>query len=639
MPSVRQPPTSKRRRSSEKNGRRFSVKDSRKQPILPTFHTGSRKSNLTFTFVRIMAVAAMAILIISVSSMIRRAARSRNFTSRYIVPSGSKGDKGNEQTEIPKAESDGTDGNDQAKSVSSDDDVKTDVTSDASAPSADETNTKADEEGQDNVQSGHASLENSNDAGESSEQKKVPYMERASEYIEWYSRDDYMEGSRPICRISKPYVLSNGTILLPDWLSSHEKVLDRCGLGNHGFYSGSTGPQGLSTQNEIDADLVLTVHPERFQEPTHVPSVYLTEHILKSSYLFGVFGGSVRSVDGIGEHHCYTTASETKCDESRPAPDQLKPAIFVPTRIEQAPEGCWSRKYVELLGDAHGNGNGIRHLNTSSLLIKSHKGQIEDLMGTRFRSVMMTPGMFRHLPDNGLKMSRFFSMKTGIHKELESKSSGKCSITIGIATGKEGSPHGIEGGSDLKDKIEELGKYALPEVSLEVKSIDVGPDISFDDHVKQMQILDMYIAGSGDDMSSIGFLHSQASSFELMPFASKPLVHKNLARILGLQYMSFSSKPQDGDFKRCIDGEIFSLRKRGQLPLSEKPDWYAPLMKAWNDAVKDYALSGSSDFDIIGAEKPVNNYHSRACALKQRVEVETDEIARKLVQAVKEKCN
>lgn len=637
MPSVRQPPTSKRRRSSEKNGRRFSVKDSRKQPILPTVHTASRKSNLTFTFVRIMAVAAMAVLIISVSSMIRRTARSRNYTSRYPVSGGVEADKGNEHTEVPKSE--GADDNEQIKSVSHNDVVKRDVAFDVSASSNDDNSPNRGDESQDNVQPGHAHAENSGEAEASSVQKKVPYMERASEYIEWYTRDDYMEGSRPLCRISKPYVLSNGTILLPNWLSRHEKVLDRCGLGHYGFYSGSMGTEGLSTQNEIDADLVLTIHPDRFQEPTHVPSVYLTEHILKSSYLFEVFGGNARSVDGISEHYCYTTASESKCDESRPPPDALKPAIFVPNRIEQAPEGCWCRKYVELLGDAHGNGNGVQHLNTSSLLLKSHKGQNENLIGTRFRSIMMTPGMFRHLPDNGLKMSRFFSMKTGIHKEFASKTSEKCSITIGIATGKDGSPHGIEGGPDLKDKIEELGKYALPEVSLEVMSVDVGPDVSFEDHVKQMQILDMYIAGSGDDMSSIGFLHSKASSFELMPFASKPVVHKNLARILGLQYMSFSSKPQDGDFKRCIDGEIFNLRKRGQIPLSEKPHWYAPLMQAWNNAVKDYALSGSSEFDIIGTEKPVNNYHSRACALKQRIEVETDEIARKLIQAVKEKCN
>ncbi|KAI0564804.1 hypothetical protein FGB62_23g122 [Gracilaria domingensis] len=638
MPSVRQPPTSKRRRSSEKNGRRFSVKDSRKQSILPTSHPVSRKPSYSSNVVRVMAVAAMALLFFSASTMLRRVHRARQLSTTHRA-SQHVSRSVEEFHRQPDTKSD-SDGN---ESVAKDAELmvqeKPAENAETDTPTeADTARVQSETERGEQTEPEHKSAEVSTETIRREQHEEPLPMDDPLESIEWYTRSDYMEGTRPMCRVSKPYLLSNGTILVPAWMSKYEKLLDRCGLGKYGFYP-VTGPEGLEKVDMVDADFALTIHPERFQEPTHAPTVYLTEHILKSSYLFDVFGGYANVIDGVTEHHCYTTASESKCEEPRPVRAGMKPAIFVPKRIESAPSSSWPRKYVDMFGTAHGHGQGVLHLNASSLLNKEHEGQSENIYGTRFRTIMITPGMFRHLPDGGLKQASIFSAKNGIEKTARPKGSGMCSVTIGIAHGKDAQSHGVEGASDLKDKIEELGKYAMPEASIEVKTVEIGPEVDLDSHVKEMQTFDLYVAGSGDDMSSIGFLRQESTAVELMPFALQPVAHKNLARILGIHYESFRSKPHDDDFKRCIDGEIFSLRKRGKLDLTGKPEWFEPLMKAWDDAVRQYALSGSSDFDIITAEKTVNNYHSRACALKQRIEIAVDDIARKVINTVKESCS
>ncbi|CAN8067791.1 unnamed protein product [Agarophyton chilense] len=631
MASIRQP-TSKRRRSSEKTGRRFSVKDSRKQPILPTSHIASRKPSYSSNVVRVLAIAAMALLFFSASSMFRRARRSRQLAATPLDTNQVVRDVDMQNHDPESKPEPDNNESDDAKDTESKVEEHTVENAETEKPPAEDAHVQSDAEHE------QKPTQLSPDAVRHDAPEESVPMEEPLESIEWYTRSDYMEGNRPMCRISKPYLLSNGTLLVPAWMSNYEKLLDRCGLGKYGFYP-ITGPEGLEKVDMIDADFALTIHPERFQEPTHAPAVFLTEHILKPSYLFDVFGGKAAIVPRITEHHCHTTASESKCEQLRPSKAGMKPAIFVPHRIESAPSGSWSRKYVDMFGVAHGHGNGVLHLNTSSLLRKEHEGQSENIFATRFRTIMVTPGMFRHLPDSSLKRGNLFSLKNGIEKTPKPKGSGACSVTIGIANGKDPASHGIEGASDLKDKIEELGKYAMPEASMEVKTVDIGPEVDLDTHIKEMQTLDLYVAGSGDDMSSIGFLRSQSTAVELMPFALQPVVHKNLARILGIHYESFKSKPHDDDFKRCIDGEIFSLRKRGQLDLTGKPEWFEPLMNAWDAAVRQYALSGSSDFDIIGADKPVNNYHSRTCALKQRIEIAIDDIARRVINTVKESCS
>lgn len=639
----------KRRRASNKTGRRFVKKDSSQKNSLPSPATFPRKVKKAHKVFRFMATGALFFIILSTmfswrSRASKRRMRSggrgasqlekqRSFRSLFSFHMGRREKEPGDARDSLTGSAHGT--NETVTNDTADTEQETTGNeNDNNESSSEALGTASDVDAKDPS----ANAPSSNSEDDRSEEQSAPF-EELPERIEWYSRDDFKEGSRPMCRISKPYILSNGTILVPDWMAQYDKLLLRCGLGTHSFYPSNTGPEGVERIRDIGSDFALTIHPERFQEPTHVASVYLTEHILKSSYLFDVFGGYAQPVDGVKEHHCYTSENDSTCALPRPVRSVLQPAIFVPKRIETGPKSMWSRQLVDMFGKAHGHGKEVTHLNASTILIKSHQGQSDDLIGTGFRSIMTTDGMFRHLPPNALQYSNFYSLKNAIDKSPKQREAGEeCKVSIGIASSGNGEG-GIQGVEDLKEKIEVLSKLAVPGSSIQAKVVSFLPTLSLEDHIKDMQGLDIYLAGSGDEMSSIGFLRSTSSAFELMPFGIKPNTHESLARALGLTYSTIRGKPQVDFFKTCLDGEIFNLRKKGTLKFTDSPDWEEPVVKAWDAAVGEFVLSGLSSFDILTAEPPINNYHARVCALKQNIEVAIEETARKIVRLAKEKCS
>lgn len=631
MPALRTPGTGgKRRRTTDRAERRFiTKKDLTKTRALPTPVTLSRKTRKAHSAFRMMATVAIFCILMSTILTWRRR------VVKYKLRKGARdGDWHQQRQTIVQ-------GDLAHHNHAGDDSVENEARNTASET---ETNLEVTSSGNlSDIES--KALERAEEPHEEPSQQEPKIhvheeplsFEELPERIEWYSRADYKDGSRPMCRISKPYILSNGTILVPDWMQKYERLLHRCGLGTHGFYSTDAGPVGLERTRDIAADFALTIHPEKFQEPTHDPSVYLTEHILKSSYLFDVFGGDAKPEEGVKEHHCYTTANDSTCTLPRPIRTLLKPAIFVPKKIELSPVTSWSRQLVDMFGEAHGHAKGTIHLNASTLLIKNHEGKSENLIGTCFRSIMTTDGMFRHLPPKALSASNFYSEKNGVSRAPRQKDAGACNIKIGIAS--TGDPlRGIQGGEELKDQIEALGKLALSGSTVEVKQVQFLPNTNLKAHIAEMQDLDVYLGGSGDEMSSIGYLCSSAFVLELMPFGIKPNAHASLARALDIHYESMMGKPQMDDFKTCIDGEIYNLRKKGTIKFTESPDWQESVMKAWDDAVSEYVLSGSTTLDILTASAPVNNYHARVCAQKQKIEIPTDDIARRVVRLAKEMC-
>lgn len=462
--------------------------------------------------------------------------------------------------------------------------------------------------------------------------------EELPERIEWYTRGDFKQGTRPLCRISRPYILSNGTVLLPDWMGRNSRLLKRCGLDSYGFYAASQPLPFLGQEKHLDVDFALTVHLSRFQEPTHDPSIYLTEHILKASYLFDAFSGYALPDEAIREEHCSSYANKSEpCSPSRPLQTAMKPALFVPKRIETGSKTSWTYKMVNMFGAAYGHGQGVTHLNISSILSIADAGQTSNLTGTQFRSIMTMDGMFRHLPLDGLKFSNMYSPRTGVDKAPKIfVQNGKCTITIGIIVSEDG--EGIQGIAEMQSKLDVLVKFALPEALISFKLITMNPSTVLSKHMKEVQDVDIFLGSSGSDMNSISFMRPSSTVVELMPFGFKTNTHESFASALGMQYESLRAKPQTESFKKCIESEVYNLRKKGTIKFTELPEWHDPLMKEWDVAVADFSKSGSSDFNVLTAEGPIRNYHTRACASKQAIDVAMDETARKVIIIAKNQC-
>lgn len=477
------------------------------------------------------------------------------------------------------------------------------------------------------------------DPGSATKNDEPISFEELPDRIEWYTRDDFKEGTRPFCRISRPYILSNGTILLPDWMEEYGRLLKRCGLDDYGFYSPKDPMSYIAKDNHLDVDFVLTVHLTRFQEPTHDASVYLTEHMLKPSYLFDIFSGNAVVDEAIKEDHCYGYPNKSEVCEKpiRPPRTALKPGLFVPKRIETGPKTAWPYQMVDMFGTAYGHGHGATHLNVSSVLVASHAGHSHNLTGTRFRSILSMDGMFRHLPVDALKFSGIYSNKTGIDKTPKKfMRNGKCALTVGIIFLEDG--QGIQGVSELQTKLDVLTKFAIPDSSIHIKVIKVNSLTPLSTHIREVQEVDILLGTSGHIMNSIGFMRPSSTVIELMPFGIQPNTHESMARALGMSYEGIKGKPQTQFFRKCIEGEIFNLRKKGKIKFTETPNWSDPLMKAWDTAVAEFTKSGSSQFNVLKAPVPIRNSHSRNCAAKQKVEVGLDDTARQVIHTTKAKC-
>lgn len=456
--------------------------------------------------------------------------------------------------------------------------------------------------------------------------------------MEWYARDDLKNGGKPLCRISKPCMLSNGMIAVPSWMEKQEAVLARCGLGPHVFYDEGIKPPGVKYLTEIGADFALTIQPKKFQEPTHFLSVFFTEHIMKSSFLFDTFAGQAKYPDGIKVSHCIATESGTDCSTDGKPEKQFQPALFIPKRMQLGKANAWGMRLVDMFGRAHSHDRHTVHLNLSTMLVPAHKDHHDGLSGTCFRSILTADAMFRHFPPMAMVNSKLFSSINGIHRDDRQRmKDGKCTLNIGIFDLKEG-PKGIIGLDDFKSSVEQFAKLALPEANVNVVPIEISPDTPLDDHIKEIQALDVFIAGSGDEMSSLAFLRGSATVYEILQFGLNPDTHQSLAESIGIQYTKLHSKPSTAVFKACMETQMANLRKKGKLEEGVNPPWWDDLMSTWESAVAEYTLSGKTELDLLTNHTAIANFDSRHCAKMQSLVFNHEDAARAIIVDAKGLC-
>lgn len=335
--------------------------------------------------------------------------------------------------------------------------------------------------------------------------------------------------------------------------------------------------------------------------------------------------------------HCVATEAGKDCSVEGSLSPNFKPAIFVPKKIETGEKHLWSKQLVDMFGKAHGRQHPAMHLNASTILVSNHKNEKQGLGATCFRSILSADAMFRHLPAASLSQSSLFSEKNAIEKRPRTPSESSCSVSIGIAD-VQGAPNGMANAADFKDRIDQLAKVGIPGATVSVELVEFAPTTALEDHIKVMQKIDIFLAGSGDELSSMAYMRSPFKVFEVRQFGLKPNTHESLADVLGITHVSLQGNPQTEAFKMCLEGELTSIRKKDPIDGRRAPEWYEPLLKAWEAAESEFALSGTSGFDLLSADKTLNNYHARSCAQKQRTDFNLDEAARTVVLASKELC-
>lgn len=461
--------------------------------------------------------------------------------------------------------------------------------------------------------------------------------------IEWQSRDDMKNGQRPVCRISKPCMLSNGVIAIPSWMQKREALLQKCGLGTHIYYDSTSNLPGVRHMKMLGVDFALTIHPERFQEPTHLLSVYLNEHLLKSAFLFDTLSGKATIPPSIQKQHCIASGTRAE-DCSKPLSDvKFRTAIFVPSKMRTSGKSHgFALRLIDYLGRAYSADGSITHLNLSTVLVKSHRSQSEGLSATCFRSVLTNNAMFRHLPPRSLYRSSMLSKRNHINRGKRPRANipgvQGCQLVIGVFDLSEG-PKGIVNIPEFKRSLENIGKLAVRGGAVSVELLRIEADTSLDEHVRQIQGIDVFVAGSGDEMSSAAFLREGALIFEILQFGMNPDTYRSLANSLGLQYFSLQSRPASDSFKNCMESQVLNLRRKGVLSEGENPSWWDSLIATWDNAAAEFTLTGKTDFDILANHSSIANFDSRHCAKMQNLVFNYEEAARSIMLQAKSLCD
>lgn len=482
----------------------------------------------------------------------------------------------------------------------------------------------------------------SGDDSEHTEAREDAIIKEFPSTIEWYTRDDMKGGQRPLCRIAKPCMLSNGVMALPSWMQRSEALLHRCGISTHVFYDSLSSLPGVRHKKMIGVDFALTIHPERFQEPTHALSVFLNEHLLKSSFLFETFAGRALLPKDVRMTHCTaSTTGSTDCSNvNSPISNRFRAGLFIPRRMKAAartPAHAFALRLVDMFGRAHDTDGRTTHLNLSTMLVKSHRDQTDMLSATCFRSMLTVDAMFRHLPARALARSRLFSRLNHIDRRPRQHTARGCSITVGMFDLSEG-PRGIVSVADFRRSIEQIAHLALPSATVNVELLRIEPETKLDDHIRALQQIDVLIAGSGDEMTSLAYLRGNALAFEILQFGMNPETYRSLASILGIKHFSLQSRPASDAFKNCMEQQVMNMRKKGRLGDGENPPWWDLLMKTWDAAAVEFALSGKTDFDILSNRSAIANFDSRHCAKTQSLVLNHEEAARAIVLQAKSLC-
>lgn len=459
--------------------------------------------------------------------------------------------------------------------------------------------------------------------------------------IEMYTRSDVLDGTRSLCRISDACLLGNGIISVPLWMMKEERTLKRCGLGTR-LYHDANGPKQAQEVQRINGDLIHHYRLPKLKEPSALMTEFFTETVLHSAFLLETFWSSPAAPQGVSYSHCTVTESGDSCDQGVQLgpPRAVSPLVVVPEK-HLAPDGSWENGAFTLLENAYGH-ESLKRVAIQDVVNEEDKSKSSNVSARCYNSMFTTEARFKDIPDNFFADSsmRLFA-RSQISKTSSRDKPTSANITCGISIAilRRSGSRTIQSVDTLKEKIELIAKTALPQESVEVKVLELSKDVSFQDQVERFRNVDILIGPTSHSLSHVAFLPIGASVFEIFPFGWQPSTFEDLARISGVVHHAVLAVPQTADFKACIEHELFQLRKQDRLQGDENPPWAQQMERRWDEAASEFALSGKSTLSLSSDSSGISNFHTRACARRQHLDFNPDELAKTVLLDAREMCS
>jgi hypothetical protein len=491
-------------------------------------------------------------------------------------------------------------------------------------------------------------------SGETGEQNTLP-TELASlatipEQIEWYSRPDMVNGTRPTCRVSNACILNNngsGIVSLPSWMAREDFLLRKCGVGPRKYHASVDGlSKGVSHIQLVEADLVQQIFLSKFKEPPSSMTEHFTSTVLRAAYQLELFSdGSHLASKGVGRY-CYASESGSNCIQNgnRKNSGVLRPAIITPAKNSQSSD-IWETRVLSLLMLAYGQGS-MSTLTTADLMSPSADSYLahqraSNISAMCFRSIIFSNANFNELPDRVFDAvsTRLFS-SNGVDRAHRKGTGQRGACSISIAIMKKSGHRALRNVDALKEKIEETSKAALPDTSVTVNVLSPGRNVPFKDQVDSIRDTDILVGGTSHSLSNMAFMRTGSAVFEVFPFAWQPETFLYLATALGIKHIPVFADPQSTEFNDCIEHEVLQMRKQQKLDEGEDLlEWVTSVESRWRQAVVDFTLTGSSSLFLNSDKTSVSNFHTRLCARQQSLDFNVEATARAVVLQARNLCH
>lgn len=448
-----------------------------------------------------------------------------------------------------------------------------------------------------------------------------------------------LPNGKSLCRIFGVGRLSDGTLVLPKWMNSHDELLlTRCGIRGAIFALNALDTpmkpkkffqiddQSLRAASKSDVSLDLSfagldlfgLNAPRNHMPHFVSDIFLP--LVAAEVLLGT-GKSVLKSSVILPAHGNESLSEATFKD-------LRPSLLIFEETWKRPRTDWVPRLATFFehpalgfkllpaGKERPSGNHMRAKNvklsafrsavTSNLNIHEPHG----LFGTGGKNIVFAV--------NGISRDPPWTI-SGMRKR-------PCRLSATVLTRK--GPRALLRLQNLEKRIRALA--VSKSLLIDFKVVDFS-EVPFEEQVHVMQNTNVLIATHGAGNANFIFMRPASAVIEVFPFSYKAGPFDSFARIFGLHYRFAMSAPQTDVFKECMNRHESNERIK-KLAFSQ-----------WDRAVEEekrepwvHRLEFEKEFGEPGKSQGMT---TRGCVRLQELEFNVDEVGRMVVESGRAQCS
>ncbi|OSX69305.1 hypothetical protein BU14_1634s0001, partial [Porphyra umbilicalis] len=386
-------------------------------------------------------------------------------------------------------------------------------------------------------------------------------------------RADYVSGTRSVCRVPAPCLLSNGTWVLPAHLAAAHRSLSRCGLGFPLRYADTPGVGSVSMAPDADY-----LHTHTRPPPAHMAH-FFPEVIMKGSFFAelgrgrgdlapnrtcvtdgGPGGGAERCVDGVadgvGGWGDGDGGGGGGRAGGRPTRTVLRPAMLLPTAAELAAKGGWSAAAWATFGAAYGPVTAY----TAAQLLRPADAGGGEVSATCFRSVVASAPVYRHVPPVVFGDGNAYFAAAGVARTPavadapagDAPPARRGTLRVTVLTRARGGRSLVNADALAAAVRLRATTAAVGPVGVEVVHFDASPPPPLAAQRATLAATDVLLGAHGAGLTNVVWMRPGGALVEVFPFGFRPGLFGEVAAALGLVAEAVGSAPDAGAFHACM---------------------------------------------------------------------------------------